>query len=178
MDAKWEGKIPWSARGNRANDIQALWFTSLTVAAELAALSGDEAGQQKFTAMAEKVQGAFNRLFWDSRLNLMADRIEDDDTQDFRCRPNQLMTLTVPFDQDLVPAETGAHVVKNTVNELLFPWGICSLSQQDHWFHHTMTAGTNTIRMRLTITEQSGDGMPGSPYLPCFNMGKKNWLTS
>ena len=29
MDAKWEGKIPWSPRGNRAVDIQSLWFDQL-----------------------------------------------------------------------------------------------------------------------------------------------------
>lgn len=41
MDAKIDGKIPWSPRGNRANDIQALWFTSLIVVAELAKTLGD-----------------------------------------------------------------------------------------------------------------------------------------
>lgn len=135
MDAKLEGKLPWSARGNRANDIQALWYTSLKVAVELAKLNQDEEGEQHYLAMAEKAQASFQQLFWDDERSLLADRLHADDSRDLQIRPNQLMTLTVPFDGELVDKTIGANIVKNAVSELLFPWGITSLSQKDPIFH-------------------------------------------
>lgn len=135
MDAKWQGEIPWSARGNRANDIQALWFTSLEVAANVAALVGDKAGEQKYSAMAAKAKQEFEQLFWDQNKNQLADRIDENGKADFSMRPNQLMALSIPLKQDFIKPEIGAHLVKNAVSELLFPWGICSLSQHDPWFH-------------------------------------------
>ncbi|PSU33968.1 amylo-alpha-1,6-glucosidase [Photobacterium lutimaris] len=135
MDAKLEGKLPWSARGTRANDIQALWYTSLLVAVELAKLTGDEQGRGHYNQMAEQVRESFQRLFWDHKQQKLADRLYSDDQRDLQVRSNQLMTVTVPFDNGLLEKGIGAKVVKNAVSELLFPWGITSLSQYDPIFH-------------------------------------------
>ncbi|SQD78248.1 amylo-alpha-1,6-glucosidase [Moritella yayanosii] len=135
MDAKLEGKLPWSSRGNRANDIQVLWFTSLMVAVELAKLNDDEASATHYLMMADKVQASFQSMFWDQDKGLLADRLKSDNSGDFQIRPNQLMTISVPFDKPLVDDSIGAQIVKNAVSELLFPWGITSLSQHDAMFH-------------------------------------------
>ncbi|MGF1732485.1 amylo-alpha-1,6-glucosidase [Photobacterium kasasachensis] len=135
MDAKLEGKLPWSARGNRANDIQALWYTSLKVAVELARLNDDLESALHYRTLADKVQSSFQAMFWDESKEQLADRLREDNSRDLQVRPNQLMTLTVPFDGGLVDKTTGAKVVKNAVTELLFPWGITSLSQYDPDFH-------------------------------------------
>ncbi|AJR05391.1 glycogen debranching protein [Photobacterium gaetbulicola] len=135
MDAKLEGKLPWSARGTRANDIQALWFTSLLVAVELAKLTGDEQSAEYYQQMAKRVSESFQKLFWDQEQQKLADRLYADDQRDLQVRSNQLMTVTVPFDNGLLDKNIGAKVVKNAVSELLFPWGITSLSQYDPIFH-------------------------------------------
>lgn len=135
MDAKLEGKLPWSARGTRANDIQALWYTSLLVAVELAKLTGDELGCGYYQEMAEQVRESFQKLFWDHDQQKLADRLHSDDQRDLQVRSNQLMVVTVPFDNGLLEKDIGAKVVKNAVSELLFPWGITSLSQYDPIFH-------------------------------------------
>ena len=135
MDAKLEGKLPWSARGTRANDIQALWYTSLLVAVELAKLTGDEQGVEHYQQMAGRVSESFQKLFWDQDQQKLADRLYSDDQRDLQVRTNQLMTVTVPFDNGLLDKTIGAKVVKNAVSELLFPWGITSLSQYDPIFH-------------------------------------------
>lgn len=135
MDAKLEGKLPWSARGNRANDIQALWYTSLKVAVELARLNDDLESALHYRTLADKVQLSFQSMFWDEHKELLADRLREDDSRDLQIRPNQLMTLTVPFDGGLLDKTIGAKVVKKAVSELLFPWGITSLSQYDPDFH-------------------------------------------
>ncbi|MCQ1059208.1 amylo-alpha-1,6-glucosidase [Photobacterium sp. ZSDE20] len=135
MDAKLEGKLPWSARGTRANDIQALWYTSLLVAVELAKLTDDVQGSEHYQKMAEQVRVSFQNLFWDHEQQKLADRLYTDDQRDLQVRSNQLMTVTVPFDNGLLEKAIGAKVVKNAVSELLLPWGIMSLSQHDPIFH-------------------------------------------
>lgn len=135
MDAKINGQVPWSPRGNRANDIQALWFASLQSAIILARLNNDHHSETHWTTLLDKVKNSVETLFWNKDTQQLADRLEADGTPDYSIRPNQLMTLTVPLQTPLLSPEIGQKVVSNTISELLFPWGICSLSQYDTLFH-------------------------------------------
>lgn len=135
MDAKIEGQIPWSPRGNRAVDIQALWYTSLLSAIEIAKLQNDKMSENKWKALAQKTKKSVTTLFWDHKQNCVADHISKTGVASKQVRPNQLMAITIPFDNDLVTDPIGAHILKNAVSTLLFPWGICSLEQDDDHFH-------------------------------------------
>lgn len=135
MDARIQGNLPWSARGNRANDIQALWFTALNAGAKLANLSGDQKSARTWTALAVQLKKNFPKFFWDPKKKRMADRITAKNKPDFKVRPNQLMVLTVPLDEPLVSDDIAARVVANIVGALLYPYGIASLSQNDPHFH-------------------------------------------
>lgn len=135
MDAKIEGVIPWSPRGCKANDIQALWFESIVVAKELAHLVSDKVDEKKYLAMSEKIKESFVKKFWDAEKEILADRINEIDEQDWSVRPNQLMVITIPHCDMLLPIDNAQHVIKNSINNLLFPWGICSLSQDHSEFH-------------------------------------------
>ncbi|MES2297990.1 MAG: amylo-alpha-1,6-glucosidase [Pseudomonadota bacterium] len=132
MDARIDGKQPWSARGPRAVEIQALWYTALQSGAYLAFQAGDQARASQWQAMAHKAQQSFARLFWDGQT--MADRLRADASRDLKVRPNQLMLLSVPFD-DFVAPSVQAKVLRNAVSELLYPYGVASLSQNDPYFH-------------------------------------------
>ena len=132
MDARIDNKQPWSARGPRAVEIQALWYTALQTGAYLAAQAGDEDKAQQWRAMAARAQGSFLKLFWDGRN--MADRLREDASRDTSLRPNQLMLLSIPFD-DFVPPAVQAKVMKNAVSGLLYPYGIASLGQDERYFH-------------------------------------------
>jgi hypothetical protein len=132
MDARIENKQPWSARGPRAVEIQALWYTALQSGAWFARQAGDEVHAQAWSALAQRAQASFLKLFWDGRV--MADRLREDGSRDTRVRPNQLMLDTIPFD-DIVPRQVQAAVLKNAVLQLLYPYGIASLSQDDPYFH-------------------------------------------
>ena len=135
MDARIDGKLPWSARGSRAVDIQALWINSLQVAAELADLTGATEDAARWRTLQQKARTAFVAKFWDSQANLMADCLRSDGSADTKVRPNQLMAISVPLDGDLLDDGIGARVTHNAVSELLFPWGITSLSQHHEYFH-------------------------------------------
>ncbi len=132
MDARIENKQPWSARGPRAVEIQALWYTALQTGAVLAAQAGDDAKAREWNALAAKVRRSFLAAFWDGRV--MADRLREDASRDTKVRPNQLMLVSIPFD-DFVPQEVQAKVTRNAVSQLLYPYGIASLSQDDPYFH-------------------------------------------
>jgi glycogen debranching enzyme len=132
MDARIENKAPWSARGPRAVEIQALWYTALQSGAYLAIEAGDTQKAAQWKALAARAQQSFLRLFWDG--SVMADRLYDDASGDTKVRPNQLMLVSIPFD-DFVPAGIQAQVTRNAVSELLYPYGIASLSQDDQYFH-------------------------------------------
>ena len=132
MDARIENKQPWSARGPRAVEIQALWYTALQTGASLAEQAGDHASARKWNALAAKAQRSFLSTFWDG--SVMADRLREDGSRDTKVRPNQLMLVSIPFD-DFVPLGVQAKVTRNAVSQLLYPYGIASLSQDDPYFH-------------------------------------------
>ncbi len=132
MDARIDNRQPWSARGPRAVEIQALWYSALQTGAYLASEAGDQARAQQWRALARTAQASFLRLFWDG--TSMADRLRADASRDTKVRPNQLMLITIPTDE-FVPRAVQAKVLKNAVSELLYPYGIASLSQNDPYFH-------------------------------------------
>lgn len=135
MDAKIDGMTPWSPRGPKANDIQALWFESLNCAIQIATLVGDSKSVKSWQRRADKVKESFADKFWDNTNHRLADHLLEGDEPDYSVRPNQLMTISIPQKVELNQSEREQYIVKNAVEKLLFPWGICSL-QQDHVDFH------------------------------------------
>ena len=132
MDARIENKQPWSARGPRAVEIQALWYTALQTGADLATQAGDSKRAAAWRALAARAKSSFLKLYWDGKV--MADRLREDGSRDTKVRPNQLMLVSIPFD-DFVPPAVQAAVTRNAVTDLLYPYGIASLSEDDPYFH-------------------------------------------
>ena len=135
MDAKIDGMTPWSPRGPKANDIQALWFESLNCAIQLATLVGDSESIKDWQRRADKVKENFATKFWDDKNHRLADHLSESDEPDYSVRPNQLMTISIPQKSQLNQNEREQYIVKNAVETLLFPWGICSLQQEHVDFH-------------------------------------------
>jgi glycogen debranching enzyme len=132
MDARIANREPWSARGPKAVEIEALWYTALRAGAELAAQAGDTAHARQWDRLATRVQTSFLAAFWDG--TVMADRLREDGSRDTKVRPNQLMLATIPPD-DFVPLPVQARVLRNAINALVYPYGVASLSQDDPYFH-------------------------------------------
>jgi glycogen debranching enzyme len=132
MDARIEGREAWSPRGNRAIEIQALWYTALQSAAELAVFTGDAARAAGWRTEAARVREATLRRFRDGAR--IADRLRGDGTRDLQRRPNVLLAITVPWD-DFLPPSVQAAVLRDAVEHLLFPYGIASLAPEEERFH-------------------------------------------
>lgn len=130
MDAKEAGTRPFSPRGNRANDIQALWVQQLRDAATMAIMFGDDASAQRWRGIADGVARRFASDFYDTETGALADRLRADGTRDLSMRPNQLFAL------DLIPDPAIRRaVVRDVWQALAYPWGVASLSQTDPDFH-------------------------------------------
>lgn len=132
MDARINNGLAWSPRGPRAVEIQALWYAALRAGADLAQIVGDAGQAGRWRAAAAQARASFLRLFWDGAT--MADRLRADGSRDTKLRPNQLMLVSIPFD-DFIAPEVQAQILRNAVNGLLYPHGIASLSQDDRYFH-------------------------------------------
>ena len=145
MDARLAGENPLSPRGDRANDIQALWFTALRLGSIIETRCGKKERANTYAQMAEKVKKSFINFFWDQEHDALADHLPSGGlgewAKDFRVRPNQLFAITVPMilpegeENRLLPENIKSAIIKNVDRELVTPFGLYSLSSQDPLFH-------------------------------------------
>ena len=145
MDARIAGRESWSPRGDRAVEIQALWIDALDTGAGLARAAGDAAAARRYAGLADRAARAFRHRYWDGRV--LADRLRPNGTRDTTLRPNALLALTVAA-RPLLPATATQHVLRTTVQHLLFPWGMVSLDPADAAFHPTHEDRADTAAPR------------------------------
>lgn len=118
---------PWSPRGNRANDIQTLWFQQLRAGEEMAELVGDTPSKKLWGKVRTAVLANFEKYFADSTKGLIVDHLNSDGTQDHQLRPNQVFGLYMVDHHD--------DLFKTITEKLVYPHGVASLSQDDENFH-------------------------------------------
>ncbi len=129
MDAGGE-QHPYSPRGNRAVEVQALWHRGLRVAARLAALTGDDARASRYDDLAGRLADHFDRDFWvDGKL---VDHLNADGTPDTQLRPNGLLAV-LASPSLFNPAQRAAVTAEDA--PLVKPWGVQSLAESDPAFH-------------------------------------------
>ena len=129
MDVKRNG-IPGSPRGNRANDIQALWYGQLMAGSRIAAIMGDEESAGKWNSLAQTLAGNFESDYCDKEGSMIYDHLNADGTPDTQFRPNQVYCFDLVNDD-----EFKQKVTRRVWEELVYPWGVASLAQWDSQFH-------------------------------------------
>ncbi|HEX9972868.1 MAG TPA: amylo-alpha-1,6-glucosidase, partial [bacterium] len=133
MDAQGtEG--PWSPRGDRAVEIQALWFQQLLASSKIANVMGKREDAQNWSQLAEELKQNFQKNFWDHNRLALFDHLNSDGSADRQIRPNQIFTITVPGNA-LISPEQEFTVLKETIMQLTYPYGVASLWQHDPSFH-------------------------------------------
>jgi glycogen debranching enzyme len=120
---------PWSPRGDRANDVQELWYRQLTIGVRFAQTAGDPERANRYERAAELLRSHFSRQFVDTASGLIADHLRPDGTRDGQLRPNQL------FVDALASDGVKRSVFDRVTRELVYPYGVASLSQNDEEFH-------------------------------------------
>lgn len=133
MDAGGEMR-PHSPRGDRAVEVEALWYTALRSGAELATAVARRELADTWTDLADKVRESFGRVFWDAHRGRLHDHVDADGTPDRKLRPNQLLAVTVPWD-DLISPEKQAETTRLVGDTCVLPHGVASLAPSDPDFH-------------------------------------------
>ncbi|MFN0158308.1 MAG: amylo-alpha-1,6-glucosidase, partial [Bacteroidota bacterium] len=118
---------PWSPRGNRANDIQALWANQLQAGAWLAEQLADGHSANIWSALRDRITANFTKHFLAD--SAVADHLNPDGTPDKQLRPNQIFTV------GLLDEPNRAKVLQTVVSKLTYDYGVASLSQEDENFH-------------------------------------------
>ena len=129
MDVKRNG-IPGSPRGNRANDIQALWYEQLMAGSKIAALMDDMGSAEEWSGLATTLASNFESDYCDKDGSFIYDHLNADGTPDLQFRPNQLYCFDLIGDDDFKQ-----KVTRRAWEELVYPWGVASLAQWDKQFH-------------------------------------------
>ncbi len=124
---------PWSPRGNRANDIQALWFRQLDYTAKMAEMVNDAKTQLSCIALKAKLFVNFQKLFIDKNSLIIYDHLNSDNSPSSEIRPNALFALN---DAELIPdAKLRTKILSKLTKEIISPYGVLSLSPNDDGFH-------------------------------------------
>ena len=129
MDVKRNG-IPGSPRGNRANDIQALWYAQLMAGSEIAAMMDDMGSAEEWSGLATLMASNFEQDFCNKAESYIYDHLNSDGSADLQFRPNQLYCFDLIGDDDFKQ-----KVTRRSWEELVYPWGVASLAQWDRQFH-------------------------------------------
>lgn len=121
---------PWSPRGNRACDIQALWHQQLMVGVFCAEYFNDFHNAAQWKYLADKLERNFSTYFVDSSKLLIYDHLKRDGSPSAELRPNQLFTVDM-----MIPEDVRQNVVRTVLNELVYEHGTATLAQSDSNFH-------------------------------------------
>ena len=131
MDARREpDKVAYSPRSTRANDIQALWYGQLRAGAEFAAALGDRDSATRWSAAADRLRSRFAHDFMNPATGRMADHLDARDVPNLQSRPNTLFSLQL-LDQPV----DAARATRQAWEDLVYPWGVATLDQDDPGFH-------------------------------------------
>jgi glycogen debranching enzyme len=131
----WMTAIP---RGDRAVEIQALWYTALLIGSKIARMDGENNLSEYWLAIANTLKQSFNNQFWNSFSYQMYDHIKQDGTRDKKIRPNPIFAITVPDlpgIEPLISHPVQGRVAERIVRTLTYYYGVSSLFQDDKEFH-------------------------------------------
>ncbi len=138
MDAQ-NSKGAWSPRGNRAVEIQALWYMALQISAKMVRISNaDEQLSTSWLKISRQLRESFNALFWDKNREALYDHLTAGGQADTSLRPNQIFAVTVPDMygvEALLSPQKQRAVAQVVTGQLTLPSGVLTLSQEDNNFH-------------------------------------------
>ena len=124
---------PYSPRGDRAVEVQALYYNALRVAQWLADEQGRSADATMYGRLGERTGESFRALFWNVESQQLVDHLNVDGSVDAQIRPNTILAIAA-VEQVWPPLLTNAQmeiVVDWAWERLALPYGVTSLDPAD-----------------------------------------------
>ena len=128
---------PGSPRGNRAAEIQLLWYFQQLISSFVATHVNDFDPAQQWAKLATQSVKSFGRTFIDTTHHLIYDHVTKDGIGVYEPRPNAMYCLEV-VGSELVEQ----NVVRETFNTLAYPHGVGTLAASDTRFQSTIDKGS------------------------------------
>jgi glycogen debranching enzyme len=133
QDSTWMDHID---RRKSANDIQALFYESLSIGSELAGIIGDEYNQKKWFDSARNLQMKIDSEYWDPEKAFYYDTIRRDGTKDPSIRPNALVLALTDSIKDR--SKVISVLSRLEQSDMTTSWGIRTLSSADPKYHPSL----------------------------------------
>lgn len=127
MDAIVNGK-PATPRYGAIVELNALWYNFICFMQELATCFGEKTTAKNFATLAQKIQNAFQQVFWIKSSNYLKDYVNDDG-EDLSIRPNQIIAASLPYSP--LAKDMAIGVIEIVIKHLLTPYGLRTLSSED-----------------------------------------------
>lgn len=124
---------PWSPRGNRAVEIQVLWYKQIQAGIQIATLLNHLDQAEQWQNIADRVEKNFKVKYWNAQRQDLYDHLNADGTPDTSRRPNQ--EFAVSLSKNLFSPKQQGDIVKSVMDNIVYPWGVASLAQTDPNFH-------------------------------------------
>lgn len=131
MDAKI-GDWVVTPRTGKAVEINALWCNALAIFATLSKLFGQKGQAKRFEQKYLQAKDHFQECFWYEEGGYLFDVI-DGDTCDASIRPNQIFTLSLPY--QIVEGGKAKKIMQTITDKLYTPFGLRSLAPEDPDYH-------------------------------------------
>ena len=130
-DSTWMDHID---RRKSANDVQALFYESLTVGSELAGIAGDGYNRKRWAQRAEQLRSKIDREYWNGGESFYHDTIRRDGSKDPSIRPNALVLLLTGAAEKSRARPVLERIEKDDITAA---WGVRTLSTKDPKYHPT-----------------------------------------
>ncbi len=125
MDAKVGNEVI-TPRYGKPVEINALWFNALKIMETLARWAVHSDRADELAALAVKVLAAFGARFWNPDAGCLFDVVSDDGYGDATIRPNQVISLGLPF--GMLSADKAKSIIQVVQNRLWTPMGLRTLA--------------------------------------------------
>ena len=123
---------PYSPRGNRAVEVQALWHRGLLTAQRIHQRFPDLPGaRDDYGQLAATLARNFEKRFWVD--GVLVDHLNTDGSADGQIRPNTLLAV-LASPTLFNPAQRQA-ITRLAARKLVMPWGVRSLDAEDPDYH-------------------------------------------
>lgn len=123
MDAKY-GDYPATPRNGKAVEINALWYNSLMIMADLTEKMGNPEDVKKYKQLARKSKKSFNEKFYNKKRKCLYDVIGDS-----KIRPNQLFALSLTYPVLEPNSEEAYNIINVVEKKLLNNYGLKTLAK-------------------------------------------------
>lgn len=131
MDAVVHG-VPVTPRRGYDVEINALWYNAVCFSLEMARSENDKKFIKEYEKLPELIKKSFLEIFWDSRLNTLADYVNDTEGANLFVRPNMVIAVSMPY--SMLDKDQMKQVLDIADKELVTIRGLRTLSPRNKMY--------------------------------------------